>query len=96
MVDSQADHTITLEELSDRLLEFAARVGKVVDALPDTRLGSKDGGLGSVRSRTNDPQHVQPLVLGLNSDHTQTIRFGGTQRQPDHEGTIRSQNASGH
>jgi len=26
------------EELSDRLLEFAARVGKVVDALPDTRL----------------------------------------------------------
>src|SRR4051812_23569627 len=25
--------------LEDRLLEFAARVGKVVDALPDTRLG---------------------------------------------------------
>jgi four helix bundle protein len=27
------------EELEDRLLDFAARVGKVVDALPDTRLG---------------------------------------------------------
>ena len=27
------------EELSDRLWKFAARVGKVVDALPDTRLG---------------------------------------------------------
>jgi four helix bundle protein len=27
------------EELSDRLLRFAARIGKVVDALPDTRLG---------------------------------------------------------
>jgi len=27
------------QELSDRLLDFAVRVGKVVDALPDTRLG---------------------------------------------------------
>ena len=27
------------EELSDRLWAFSARVGKVVDALPDTRLG---------------------------------------------------------
>jgi four helix bundle protein len=27
------------EDLSDRLLDFAARVGKVIDALPNTRLG---------------------------------------------------------
>ena len=27
------------EDLEDRLLEFSARVGKLVDALPDTRLG---------------------------------------------------------
>ena len=27
------------QELSDRLWQFAARIGKVVDALPDTRLG---------------------------------------------------------
>ncbi|NOX53329.1 MAG: four helix bundle protein [Planctomycetes bacterium] len=27
------------EDLSERLLVFAARIGKVVDALPDTRLG---------------------------------------------------------
>ncbi|MGA2661702.1 MAG: hypothetical protein ABSH34_29820 [Verrucomicrobiota bacterium] len=27
------------EELSDRLWAFAARTGKVVDALPETRLG---------------------------------------------------------
>ena len=27
------------EDLEDRLLDFAARAGKVVDALPDTRLG---------------------------------------------------------
>jgi four helix bundle protein len=30
---------VTSEELSDRLLDFAVRVGRVVDALPDTRLG---------------------------------------------------------
>src|SRR5690349_99560 len=30
---------MTPDELSDRLLDFAARVGKVVDALPETRLG---------------------------------------------------------
>lgn len=27
------------DELTDRMLEFSARIGKVVDALPDTRLG---------------------------------------------------------
>jgi len=27
------------DELAERLLDFAARVGKVVDALPETRLG---------------------------------------------------------
>ncbi|MBM4047994.1 MAG: four helix bundle protein [Planctomycetes bacterium] len=30
---------MTPDELSERLLDFAARTGKVVDALPDTRLG---------------------------------------------------------
>ncbi|MBI1829845.1 MAG: four helix bundle protein [Planctomycetes bacterium] len=30
---------MTPEELSDRLLNLAARIGNVVDALPDTRLG---------------------------------------------------------
>lgn len=29
----------TGQELEDRLLEFAVRVGGVVDALPDTRMG---------------------------------------------------------
>ena len=27
------------EDISERLLNFSVRVGKVVDALPDTRLG---------------------------------------------------------
>ena len=30
---------MTPEELSERLWDFAARIGKVVDALPETRLG---------------------------------------------------------
>ena len=30
---------MTPDELSERLLDFAARIGKLVDALPDTRLG---------------------------------------------------------
>jgi len=30
---------VTPDQLSDRLWDFAARVGKVVDALPETRLG---------------------------------------------------------
>jgi four helix bundle protein len=30
---------VTPENLSERLLNFAARIGKVVDALPDTRMG---------------------------------------------------------
>jgi four helix bundle protein len=31
---------VSPDELSDRLLDFASRVGKVVDALPATRLGN--------------------------------------------------------
>ncbi|MCX6903205.1 MAG: four helix bundle protein [Verrucomicrobia bacterium] len=42
------------EELSDRLWRFAARVGKVVDALPDTRLGKHVAGQ-LVRCGTSSP-----------------------------------------
>ncbi len=40
------------EDLEERLLSFAARVGKVVDALPDTRLGRHIAGQ-LVRSGTS-------------------------------------------
>jgi four helix bundle protein len=43
---------LTSEDLSDRLIEFAARVGKVVDALPETRLGRHVAGQ-FVRSGTS-------------------------------------------
>ena len=45
---------MTPYELSDRLWRFAARVGKVVDALPDTRLGRHVAGQ-LVRSGTAAP-----------------------------------------
>ena len=40
------------EDLEDRLLDFAARVGKLVEALPDTRLGRHVAGQ-LVRSGTS-------------------------------------------
>ena len=35
---------MTSDEMIERLIDFAARVGKVVDALPDTRMGRHIGG----------------------------------------------------
>ena len=43
---------MTPEELLERLIDFAARVGKVVDALPDTRMGRHVAGQ-LVRSGTS-------------------------------------------
>jgi len=43
---------MTSDELLDRLIDFAARVGKVVDALPDTRMGRHVAGQ-LVRSGTS-------------------------------------------
>jgi len=45
---------MTPEELSDRLWQFAARVGKVVDALPENRLGRHVAGQ-LVRCGTSSP-----------------------------------------
>lgn len=45
---------MTPDELSDRLWRFAARVGKLVDALPDTRLGRHVAGQ-LVRCGTSAP-----------------------------------------
>ena len=43
---------MTSDELLERLIDFAARVGKVVDALPDTCMGRHVGGQ-LVRSGTS-------------------------------------------
>lgn len=49
---------MTPEELSNRLLEFAARIGKVVDALPDTRMGRHIAGQ-LVRCGTSPPPNYE-------------------------------------
>lgn len=54
---------MTPDELSDRLLEFAARVGKVVDALPDTRLGRHVAGQ-LVRSGTSPGPNYEEGCAG--------------------------------
>jgi four helix bundle protein len=35
----EKEEIVTPGELAERLINFAARIGKVVDALPDTRMG---------------------------------------------------------
>jgi four helix bundle protein len=49
---------MTPDELSERLLEFSVRVGKVVDALPDTRLGRHVVGQ-LVRCGTSPPPNYE-------------------------------------
>jgi four helix bundle protein len=46
------------EELSERLLDFAVRVGKVVDALPDTRIRRHVAGQ-LVRCGTSPPPNYE-------------------------------------
>src|SRR5947209_677772 len=54
---------MTPDELSDRLWQFAARAGKVVDALPDTRLGRHVAGQ-LVRSGTAAPPNYDEGRVG--------------------------------
>src|SRR6266849_2300287 len=54
---------MTPDELSDRLWCFAARIGKVVDALPDTRLGRHVAGQ-LVRSGTSAAPNYDEARVG--------------------------------
>jgi four helix bundle protein len=54
---------MTPDELSARLWCFAARIGKVVDALPDTRLGRHVSGQ-LVRSGTSAPPNYDEARVG--------------------------------
>jgi len=51
------------EDISERLLEFAARVGRVVDALPETRLGRHIAGQ-LVRSGTSPAPNYEEACAG--------------------------------
>lgn len=52
---------MTPEELSERLLTFAVRVGKMTDAIPDTRLGRHIAGQ-LVRCGTSPPPNYEKGV----------------------------------
>lgn len=59
---------MTSEELRERLIDFGARVGKVVDALPDTRMGRHVAGQ-LVRSGTSPaPNHEEGCAAESRAD----------------------------
>jgi four helix bundle protein len=49
---------VTPDELSERLIDFSVRIGKVVDALPNTRLGRHVGNQ-LVRCGTSPPPNYE-------------------------------------
>jgi four helix bundle protein len=59
---------ITSRDLSERLMDFAVRVGKVVDSLPDTRLGRHVAGQ-LVRCGTSPvPNHEESCAAESRAD----------------------------
>ena len=59
---------MTSDELVERLLNFAARIGKVIDALPDTRMGRHIAGQ-LVRSGTSAaPNHEEACAAESRAD----------------------------
>ena len=66
---------MTPEELSERLLEFAVRVGKVVDSLPDTRMGRHVAGQ-LVRCGTSPaPNYEEACAAESKKDFVHKLRI---------------------
>jgi four helix bundle protein len=66
---------MTPDELSERLLEFAARIGKLVDALPDTRLGRHIAGQ-LVRCGTSPaPNYEEACAAESRADFIHKLRI---------------------
>lgn len=64
---------MTSEELAERLINFAARVGKVVDALPDTRMGRHIAGQ-FVRSGTSSaPNYEEACAAESRNDFSHKL-----------------------
>lgn len=67
---------MTSDELIERLINFAARVGKVVDALPDTRMGRHIGGQ-LVRSGTSPaPNYEEACAAESRADFVHKLSIG--------------------
>jgi four helix bundle protein len=67
---------MTPNDLSERLLDFAARIGKVVDALPDTRLG-RHIAAQLIRSGTSPaPNYEEGCVAESRADFVHKLTIG--------------------
>jgi four helix bundle protein len=64
---------MTSEELSERLWEFAARVGKVVDALPDTRIGKHIAGQLCRCGTSSAPNYDETVAAESRADFVHKI-----------------------
>lgn len=65
----------TPETLSDRLIDFAVRVGKVVDAIPETRLGRHIAGQ-LIRSGTSPaPNYAEACAAESRRDFVHKLRI---------------------
>lgn len=64
---------MTSDELSQRLIDFAARIGKVVDTLPDTRMGRQVAGQ-LVRSGTSPaPNYEEACAAESRNDFSHKL-----------------------
>jgi four helix bundle protein len=67
---------MTPEELSERLWKFAARVGKVVDALPDTRLGRHVAGQLVRCGTSSAPNYDEACAAESRADFAHKVSIG--------------------
>jgi four helix bundle protein len=66
---------MTPDELAEQLVDFAVRIGKVVDALPDTRLGRHIAGQ-LVRSGTAPaPNYEEACAAESRDDFVHKLRI---------------------
>jgi len=66
---------MTPEELCERMLDFSARIGKVVDALPESRLGRHIAGQ-SIRCGTSPaPNYEEACAAESRSDFVHKLKL---------------------
>jgi four helix bundle protein len=67
--------SMTPDSLSERLWQFAARVGKVVDALPDSRLGRHVAGQLVRCGTSSAPNYDEARVAESRADFIHKVRI---------------------
>ena len=63
------------DEMTERLLDFAARMGKVVDALPDTRMGRHIAGQLIRCSTAPAPNYEEACAAESRADFVHKLRI---------------------